>query len=274
MRISVTTLESFRLWRDYSWKPEAELIATIKGQFEPTPRVLLGRAYGRVLEAPDVYRTDAGYECGHYRFERDAIDPALAAIDARAAAAGCPDRGLFEVKATRRYGAHTVVAKADHVAGAVVDEFKTRVGSYHIDRYLESYQWRLMADLFQPAWLEYLVFVLTEAPVALVDVQSSGRLFPYPRLHDDCHALVEEFVAYVYRRDLAAWLPDVVEPVLPPTRAVVDLMAGPAFVDAPTRAARPAPRHLRELRRPQIVRLDIGAAPRPRVPAMREGRLF
>jgi hypothetical protein len=36
---------------------EADLIASIKGEFVPTPAVLLGSAFGKVLETPDHYRT-------------------------------------------------------------------------------------------------------------------------------------------------------------------------------------------------------------------------
>ena len=50
MRISTTTLESFRLFCDpeQDWMSEADLIATIKGEFVPTPAVELGKAFGLI----------------------------------------------------------------------------------------------------------------------------------------------------------------------------------------------------------------------------------
>lgn len=216
MRISTTTLESFRLWRR-GRVPEAELVATIKGEFVPTPRVRLGRAYGRILEAPDLHRVPDGYACDGYRFEADVVDPALATIDRR---------GLFEVKATREYGAHTVVAKADYALGGDLEEFKTRLGSYRPEKYAESCQWRFELNLFGALSITYKVFRLSQDPIALEAIEVLP-LYPYPTLHADCGALVEAFVAYVERRGLAFYLQ-------------------PRFEDAMTRPS-PAPR-LRALR--------------------------
>ncbi len=216
MRISATTLEGFRLWRE-GVKPTADLIAQIQGQFTPTPRILLGRAYGRVLERPDEHRTPLGYECDGFRFEADAIDPALARIDRR---------GFFEVKATKKYGPHTVVSRADHVRGSVLSEFKTRVGAYHQARYVESYQWRYMAEMFEPSAIRYLICRLSEAPFAL-DAIEEFSLQPYPRLHDDCCQLLDAFVVFVRRHALEPFLPDRWDP-----------LEGPDIVDSPTKPSR------------------------------------
>lgn len=226
MRISATTLESFRLWRDRDVVSEEQLVAQIQGTFQPTPRVLLGIAYGRILERPDDHRlSDGGYARDGFRFEADAVEPALAVINRR---------GVFEVKATKRYGPHTVVSKADHLLGSELKEFKTRVGRVCTQKYADSYQWRFMADMFKPTSVTYHVFRLSEAPYAL-DAIETLSLAPYPSLSDDCGGLLEEFVAYVHRRGLEAFLPD-----------RVGELEGPMFEDAPTRPS-PAKR-LRQLR--------------------------
>jgi len=195
VRISTTTLESFRLWR-VDRIDEAELVATIKGEFVPTWRVLFGRAYGKVLEQPDVYRVPDGYACNGYRFEADAVDPALATIDRR---------GLFEVKATREYGEHIVVAKVDHILGADITEFKTRFGPYQVEKYARSCQWRFELDVFGAERVTYRVFRFSQDPIAL-DAIEELPLYPYPQLHDECCALVDAFAVYVRRRRLEFYL--------------------------------------------------------------------
>jgi hypothetical protein len=236
MRISATTLEAFRLF-ELGFKPEAELVATIQGQFTPTPRVQLGKVFGHILEHPVAHQVRDGYaacaderHCGRagYRFEADVVDPVLARIDRR---------GFFEVKAFKRYGPHVVVSKADHVLGAVLSEFKTRVGRVCLERYVDSMQWRFMADTFRPTVVRYLVVELREDPIRLVDVHELP-LTPDPvRVHDECRGRVEAFAAYVRRRNLAHYLPDLPEA----------LLEGPVIEDAPTKpSAMPRLRRLRE----------------------------
>lgn len=197
MRISATQLESFRLFMTEDWMSEDELAATIRGEFTPNHKVLLGSAFGKVLEAPDRYRTALGaaYECGGFTFGADMMAPALAVVDRR---------GIFEAKATSQYGDCTVVAKADHLLGADLGEFKTTLGTYDADNYIASAQWRFIADIFQPARITYTTFLLSEdrnGVIGLRDIQTLP-LYPYAGLHADCCALLAEFVDYVTARGL------------------------------------------------------------------------
>lgn len=246
MRISTTTLESFRLFRR-GRIDEANLIATIKGEFVPTPRVILGTAYDRILEDPDRYRVPDGYAYEQHRFEADVVDPALETIDRR---------GLFQVKATKQYGEHVVVAKADYALGARLKEFKTRIGSYHFDRYAESYQWRFELDLFSAEEITYVVFLLGQDPISLKAIEELP-LYPYQQLSADCHELVDRFAAFVRRRGLEWYLQ-------------------PRFEDAPTR---PTPMHrfrqLREQLRQKFMpssskRIAVSA---PAVPPLEPGEI-
>ena len=186
MRISTTTLESYRLWRDpeQDWMSEDELIATIKGEFRPNHNVLLGQAFGRVLEKPEAYRVRNGYLCGDFAFGEDVMEPALAVIDRR---------GVFEAKGTKPYGDRTVVAKADHLLGAHLSEFKTTLSTFDFDKYAASCQWRFMAEIFEPSLVTYHVFCLYEGTTGVVELRSieSFNLYPYAALHDDCCALVD-----------------------------------------------------------------------------------
>lgn len=202
MRISVTQIESFRLWSDpeQEWMSEAELVASIRGEFRPTPRVELGTAFGAVLEDPDRYLTPDGFRYGAYVFSRDVMEPALAVFDRR---------GIFEVKATKAYGACTVVAKADQLLGAQLIENKTTLSTFDFDKYAASCQWRFMADIFQPAWITYHVFCLSErardGSIELRGIETFN-LYPYAELHRDCCDLLRRFVDYVTARGLDGFL--------------------------------------------------------------------
>lgn len=197
MRISTTTIESFRLWSqpDQDWMSEDSLIATIRGEFVPTPAVLLGKAFGRVLETPEPFMVPGGYRYGDYFFDSDVMCPAMALMDRR---------GVFEAKATRDYGNCTVVAMADQLSGARLIEHKTTLGTFDFDKYAASCQWRFMADIFQPVSITYHVFLLAEdkdGSIRLRGVESFD-LYPYPGLHIDCADLVRQFAAYVTTRGL------------------------------------------------------------------------
>jgi hypothetical protein len=201
MRISATAVECFRLYSqpDQDWLSEAELIATIKGELVPTPAILLGHAFGRVLETPDIYRVSGGFRYGHFTFSDDTIAPALDVVDRR---------GVFEVKATKRYGTCELVAKVDHILGTQISEFKTTTTSFDINKYFASYQWRLYLDAFEARCLTYHVFCLNDHGNGVVELRGieSFNLFPYAELHHDCCALIGRFAAFVTQRGLDSFL--------------------------------------------------------------------
>lgn len=180
---------------EQDWMTEDELIATIRGEFVPNHKVLLGMAFGKVLESPEQFKVSGGYKHGEFFFSLDMMAPALAEIDRR---------GIFEVKAQRLYGECVVVCKADHVLGAHLSEFKTTLSTYDADKYAESCQWRFMADILKPSLITYRVFCLSEDTAGIIDLRSieTMNLYPYQSLHQDCCDLVGEFKDYVTRKGL------------------------------------------------------------------------
>lgn len=209
MRISTTTLESFRLFMepDQEWMAEDELLATIRGQLVGNHKVWLGQAFGAVLEAPDRYRVRAGYAvqprgCNEvFQFGDEVMGPALALIDR--------PHTVFEAKATKRYGRHDVVARADQLVGAHLIETKTTLGSFDFDKYANSCQWRFMADIFEPSRVTYHVFCLHEdernGVISLRGIESFD-LYPYEAVAEDCAALVRAFEDYVTAKGLVEFL--------------------------------------------------------------------
>lgn len=197
MRISATTLESFRLFMEQDWMAESDLLDTIAGKFTGNHKVWRGQAFGAVLEHPARYRVAGGYAVPPRRgcpeaftFGDEVIGPALALID--------PVRTVFEAKAIKRYGAHDVVSKADQLAGARLIETKT-TDAFDFEKYAASCQWRFMADAFEPSSVTYHIFVLDEHENGVIALKAveTFNLYPYADMHLDCALLVEQFADYV-----------------------------------------------------------------------------
>lgn len=202
MRISATQLESFRLFMQpkQEWMTEADLAATIRGEFVPNHKVNLGSAFGKVLEDPDRYLVPGGFRIAvngaeQFEFGRDVMEPCLARIERR---------GIFEAKAVQRYDDCDVASRADHLFGSTLSEFKTTLGQFDFDKYAESCQWRFMADAFQPRRITYHVFCLSEATNGVIDLRDihTFSFYPYGNLSADCLELVREFKDYVIRKGL------------------------------------------------------------------------
>jgi len=197
MRISTTTIEAFRLFRDpdQEWMTEDELVATIRGEFVPNAKTILGHAFDAVLNEPDQHRVEGGYQAGPHFFPDLMMAPALALFDRR---------GVFQVKSTKQYLEGEVVAVADELVGLQLIENKTTTGSFDFEKYAHSCQWRFMVDIFQPAVVTYRVFLLSDPEQGAISLRSieTFNLFPYPELTYDCARLVRDFAAYVRRKGL------------------------------------------------------------------------
>jgi hypothetical protein len=199
MRVSTTMIESFRLWQSGDWMPESDLINSILGRFTPTPAVKLGKAFHSVIEDPDQYLCPGGFACDGYAFDTAVMQPVLDLVDRR---------GFFELKSTLEIGGITLVAKADHICGASIAEFKTTCNTYDPDKYLDSFQWRAEVLIFQPRVVTYHTACLSDSPNGVIGLRSveSMNVFPYPHLERDCLDLIREFCAYVKARNLVGHL--------------------------------------------------------------------
>ena len=200
MRISATQLEAFRLFTVEDWMTTEMLEASIRGEQPDSPQMALGRAFENILMEPARYAVPRGFVSDGYQFSDDTMARCLALVDRR---------GVFQVKATKRYRDDIdVVAKADQVVGVALAEWKTTTGSFDVEKYLPSLQWRFMVDIFQAKAVQYHVFVLDDHGNSVVDVRSieSFSVYPYRHLAQDCEAWVSQFADYVRARGLDAQL--------------------------------------------------------------------
>lgn len=214
LRISATLLESFRRWCDADEEQsdtiEKDLIAYIKGEFTTSLPLEIGKAYHAILEKPQRHLSGF-YERNGILFTPEAIEPVLERIDRN---------GLFEVKQTRNMGVTRtndgvlLVTKIDHIAGARGDEFKTTLSSFDSEKYMASYQWRVMMLLFELQSITYHVACLKEdkdsptpeMPLYTARSIESLAVFPYPRLEADVRDLLADFLHYVRVKKLESYL--------------------------------------------------------------------
>jgi len=200
MRISTTALEAVRKYLDPAneWMTDDKVVSQLRGTEPMSWSRRRGAAFGRVLETPATYwRPELdGFVCDGVSFSLRTMADALSRMDY--------DRGAFEVKGTKRYGDHEVVAVADQIVGSTIFEHKT-ADSFDIDRYLPSCQWRFLLDVLGGSALTYLVFLLKDVAENVVEVRGieSVTVFPYPGLSDECAELVRAFVDFATIRGLA-----------------------------------------------------------------------
>jgi hypothetical protein len=181
----VSEVEAFRQW-EADEDAEVDLLAKLRGG-EQTARMAAGTAFHKALEqgqSGDVLKADG------YTFE----------------IVGDHEIVLPSIRELRAYKTYTVdgepiviTGQVDGLEGRRVDDWKT-TGRFDAERYLEGYQWRLYLDIFAADIFRWGIFEMAESddPMRWV-VFASHRLeqYRYPRLAEDCQALVERFARYV-----------------------------------------------------------------------------
>lgn len=148
IRISVTDLDGYLYWLASETSELDELIARLRGQEEPSPQMLAGRAFHRLFE-----NAQGGGEIGKacidgWRFEF-ALDKEIAVPDIREL------KG--EMVIPTKAGPVTLVGKVDALHGATVIDYKL-TERFDAERYADSYQWRAYLLMFGARRFDYEVF--------------------------------------------------------------------------------------------------------------------
>ena len=185
----VSEVESFR---QYSADPDAELsdlLARMRGQTEPSERMLAGTAFHHMLElaiegdsCEDVFIDD------HWFHFSEPIDIALPAIR--------------ELRADKTYetafGPITITGQLDAIEGRTVVDHKT-TGQFNPDRYLDGAQWRMYLDIFGANVFRWNVFEIARMkPDRTWNVKGMQMLEQcrYPALQADCYELASNLALF------------------------------------------------------------------------------
>lgn len=183
MLARVSSIETFRRWRDDDEQDAADLVARLTTH-EPTEAMLAGTAFHKALE----YAQPGGYET----LESDGFvfilpDAELALPDIR------------ELRAFGRFGQLKVTGQVDGLHGKRVDDHKS-TASFRPDGYLEGCQWRFYLDIFGADVFRWNVFeiapVRNEDRVYTVKPPHILEQYRYPGLHDDCMDLARDYYEF------------------------------------------------------------------------------
>ena len=219
--VSVTILEKFRrfMGRASSKDTEQALIEAMTGKFKPTPETMIGRAFHRMCERPDLTTT----KLTKGRYWKIAEGVALPSeVEAYAAKYHKVHHGgVYEVKADKIYRILNrdirVKGRLDLVEGMRVRDNKIRFNTLEVaEEYIDSLQWRLYLDMLGVDVFYYDIYnVLNykkpEKPgkdgLLYVDDIQLKRLEPlmccrYPTMDNDIRYWLTEFMKWAQYRKL------------------------------------------------------------------------
>jgi hypothetical protein len=211
MRLSITTIEAFRLWRDTGdWMDLRDLEATIKRETVPTEKMLRGIAFHSILEKPTAYATeplgDKQYRVPardgskDFIFDGASVDMVLAIW---------PKMPAPEVKSTFEVDGITVVGVADALEGVTVWEGKASE-QIDVEKYVDSFQWRALLKLYNATVARYVLAQVKDNGARFIRVHSVLTLpfYRYPKMDDDIRRLVNDCATFIAQRNLIGYVQD------------------------------------------------------------------
>ncbi len=227
LRLSITTLESFRLFQTTEWMTEERLLDQLTGKFESNPAMTFGSAYHRLIEKG--FEIENGLTTGFSAEYPDQPKIDFLNVSDKITQPALDFRlkhplisNEYKVVKNLDILGHEIqlVAKCDGLEGAIIHEHKT-TPNVDYDKYYNSYQWRFYCDIFGLDIVQYNVFELVGSAYKMkkatndqefineiesVELQEF-QMFNYPDLHKDCEALLIGFIQFIELKELASYFP-------------------------------------------------------------------
>lgn len=203
MRLSITTIEAFRLWRDTGdWMDLRDLEAAIKRETVPTEKMMRGSAFHAILEKPAAYVNGAHYRVpaadGGADFIFEGVDRVLEVW---------PKLPAPEVKSTFDVDGITVVGVADALEGVTVWEAKA-TEQIDVEKYVDSFQWRALLRLYKASVAKYVLAQVKDNGARVISINGAPLVLPlyrYPNLNDDVRRLARDCAEFVVQRGLTEY---------------------------------------------------------------------
>lgn len=202
LRVSTTTLESFRRVMATPYGDEAELIAYVRRESIPTWQMQAGTAWDRLLSIYDRSVMRPVWEHDSWSFHYTALESAHVTLgpgQQQAKTVSVWDTWLGQVQ---------VVAKVDHIRGLRVQENKATFSPACPKQYEQSLQWRFYLQCWDAQEVRYNLFSFAE-PVAgfceLKDI-TSFSFFPYDELESECRGWLMDFLKWARAKQMLPYL--------------------------------------------------------------------
>jgi hypothetical protein len=227
LRISITTLESFRLFQTSEWFSEEKFLDQITGEFVANPAMNFGTAYHRLIEKG--FEIENGLTTGFdpqypnetkIDFLNAKFEITQPAIDFRNKHPLISNEMKVVKNITMMGHEIQLVAKCDGLEGYIIHEHKTTTNS-DFDKYYSSYQWRFYCYIFGLDIVQYNIFELIGSSYKMSKAKSDQEFYKeiqavkleeiqmnnYPELVSDCYSLLTNFIHYIEMKNLAQYFP-------------------------------------------------------------------
>jgi hypothetical protein len=192
MRLSTTTVESYRLFRTFDWMEEDSMIRTALGLTEWTPRMAVGSGFeaavnGEGSHSDGVIKIDSDH--GAFYFEEK---------DAERIASRLPEHRLPQVKAQATVCGHDLVGVADYICGAEIRDLKCTQKTINSELYVRSLQWQSYLRLFGGKRFWFDVCHMEEGKDGVWRVRDFEQIVcsPYPGMDDYLDYWVHQYTAW------------------------------------------------------------------------------
>jgi hypothetical protein len=208
MRLSITIVEAFRLWRDTGdWMDLRDLEATIMRAAVPNEKMLRGIAFHQVLERPAACR-EAPFADHQYRItsKDGAKDFVFEGIGMDRVLELWPKLPAPEVKSTFELDGITVVGVADALEGVTVWEAKC-TEKIDVEKYHDSFQWKALLKLYNAKVARYVLAQGRDCGGRFITIDSVLPMveYRYRGMDDDIKRLVNDCAAFVCQRNLESY---------------------------------------------------------------------
>lgn len=192
IRMSVTWLDSYLLYRDEDWMSLETLLAQMRGEEPPNAKMEAGRAFHGILEDAKPGELSVVERDG-WVFSFSFLESELALPPVREL------KGTISIDTPS--GPVTLVGKVDAIGSHVVDYKLTE--RWDADRYMDAMQWRAYLWMFQMKQFSYEVFVGDIDPDerrVRVKEHHPLPLFAYPEMWADVRGVVCDLADLIARR--------------------------------------------------------------------------
>lgn len=197
MRVSVSSLETYRYYKDNEDITLEQCLADLRKETPPKPAMLAGSALHRILENADYSDVEAvtvkgdGY---HFHFDCD-VNLSVPIVREL--------KGELEIETPS--GPVTLVGVVDGMDTAVIDYKLT--GRFEAEKFADSYQWRCYLLMFHANRFDYRVFVGKEKSAGTdfegepfsdwtITEYHELPVYRYPDMEQDVTRIVSEYAAF------------------------------------------------------------------------------
>lgn len=204
MRLSASHLDAFRLYQQADFLSLEELGKRLRYEddSEPSEAMLQGRAFDAIVDMLVMRNMDHAqrlhevYVHDNYTFDGVSVEQFVAPI---------PPGGVTQVKAVVDIDGIKVVGKVDYLVGRCVEEYKLTQKAIQMDRYHESWQWRVYMEAFGVDVVQYRIGQAMKdrrtGVIGLRDI-AAPVMYRYPQLRNELRRFVNELAEFATRHRL------------------------------------------------------------------------